>query len=79
MKLVFGGILIAIGILIAGVSGLCSGVFLVSMIGSSLKYGIEPNGLVMVLIFGGLPFMAGVGLILAGRALVRRAREEDAD
>jgi hypothetical protein len=79
VKRVLGGILLAIGILIAGVSGLCSGIFVISMIGSIFTYGLDPDGLMLMLLFGGLPFMAGVGLILAGHALVRSARQEDAD
>lgn len=79
MKRVLGGILMAIGILIAGVSGLCSGFFLVSMAGTRVGFGPDPVGLMLILLFGGLPFAGGVAMILGGRALTRRAREEDGD
>src|SRR4030095_4845692 len=60
----FGGILLAVGILIAGASGICSlyGIF------SSLN---DPGTIPLALPFGGIPFAIGVGLALAGRALLR--------
>ena len=61
---VFGGILLAAGILIAGASGLCS----VWGIISTIK---EPGMIPLVLVVGGIPFAIGVGLIFAGRALLR--------
>ena len=77
MKL-FGGILLAVGILIAGASGLCS----LYMLGSEAlsPYGSPRQTLSMlplVLMFGGIPFAAGVGLILGGRALIRSDRREE--
>lgn len=72
MKMLCGGILLAIGILIMGVSGLCSSVFLFSAL-------TEPGSaemLILVALFGGLPFAAGIGLLLGGRALIRSARED---
>lgn len=76
MKLIFGGILLAIGILIAGASGLCSLYF----IGSGLTYGGSSDELLsdlpLVLMVGGIPFAVGVGLIFSGRALIRSDRED---
>jgi len=73
MKSLFGGILLAVGILVAGLSGLCSLAFLV--MGLS-----EPSGaadfLPMVLLIGGIPFLIGLGLFFAGRSLLRAARAE---
>lgn len=79
MAKLLGGIMLAIGILIAGASGLCSTVFMVSMIGQSL--GTLPlTALPLVLIFGGIPFVVGLGLIFGGRALIRSAdRSHDGD
>jgi len=72
MKSLFGGLLLAAGILIAGASGLCSLVFL----GMGVS---EPGGflslLPMVAMIGGVPFVLGLGLLFAGRALLRSARE----
>ena len=72
MKEVFGGILIAVGILIAGASGLCS---LAVLFGG----GLARESLSMfplVLMIGGIPFAAGVGIAFGGRALIRSARKD---
>jgi hypothetical protein len=73
MKSLFGGILLAAGILIAGVSGLCSLVIL----GMGVT---EPSGVVdmlpIVLLVGGIPFLIGLGLFFLGRAMIRAARRE---
>ena len=79
MKTFFGGILLAIGILIAGASGLCSVAFLVATLGSAARSGDAFSGagmVPMVVIVGGIPFFVGVGLIVAGRALIRSDRED---
>jgi len=71
MKTVFGGILMAVGILIAGASGLCS----LYVIGMGALGGGEGLGMIpLVLMIGGIPCAAGVGLILGGRALIRSER-----
>jgi hypothetical protein len=65
----FGAMLMAVGVLIAGLGGLCSVGFLVMMVtepgGSAL------NGIPVVLIFGGVPIAIGVGVFIGGRALWR--------
>ena len=69
---IFGGILIAIGILIAGASGLCS----IAVLTDSGEFG----GLQMwpaVLMIGGIPFAVGVGAIFGGRAMIRSADRAD--
>ena len=68
MKPVLGGILIAIGLLVAGGSGLCSLMVLFSS-GEMSGLGMWP-----LVLFGGIPFAAGVGLIFGGRALIRSER-----
>ena len=73
MKKLFGGILIAVGILIAGASGLCS---LAILIGG----GMGPEAismLPMVLVIGGIPFAVGVLIAIGGGALIKSAREDD--
>jgi hypothetical protein len=65
---IFGGILLAVGILVAGASGLCS---LAVLFGTG-----EFSGLDMwpaVLGFGGIPFALGLAMVFGGRALIRRA------
>ena len=71
MKTFFGGILLAIGILIAGASGLCTVVFFVTTIGHG-GAGAFP----LMLIVGGIPFAIGLGLVFAGRALIRMDRDD---
>ena len=70
MKTVLGGILLAVGVLIAGGSGLCSLLVLFSSGGM--------GGLTMipaVLLFGGVPFAIGAGMAFDGHALIRSARK----
>jgi hypothetical protein len=69
MKGVFGGILMAVGILIAGASGLCS----LTILLSSGEFG-GPGMWPMVLMIGGIPFAAGAGIAYGGYALIRSAR-----
>ncbi|HEU5067060.1 MAG TPA: hypothetical protein VFT61_02590 [Sphingomicrobium sp.] len=71
MKRLFGGILLAMGILIAGASGLCS---LTILFGSSgmTGFGMFP----LVLLFGGIPFAVGAAIAFGGRALLRADRRE---
>jgi len=73
MKKLLGAILLGIGILIAGASGLCSAVFLISSL-------TEPASLqapLLILIVGGIPFVIGLGLFFIGRALIRSADAGD--
>ena len=72
MKKLFGGILIAVGILIAGGCGLCS---LAILFGSGEMTGLEMWP--AVLMVGGIPMAIGVLIAFGGRALLRRAREEE--
>lgn len=75
MKMLFGGLLLAIGGLIALLSGLCSAYFLLSILGS---YGSDVGTVLMlVLFFGGIPFAIGFGLFQWGRSLIRSAREDE--
>ena len=71
---IWGGILMAIGILIAGASGICS----LSVLFDS-EFGGDLSILPLVLLFGGIPFAAGVGLIFAGRRLLRNASGNPAE
>jgi len=66
MKQLIGGILLSIGVLIAGGSGFCSLAILFSS-GEMAGLGMLPA----VLVIGGVPFALGVSLILYGRSLVR--------
>jgi hypothetical protein len=72
----FGGLLMALGILIGTLSGLCSAWFLVmSLSDSSGGEFTGPSMLPFIAIIGGLPCLSGVGMFFWGRWLLRRARE----
>lgn len=71
MKQVFGSILMAVGILIAGASGLCSLVFVMSAFGSPSNIKID---LPIIFLVGGIPFGIGLAMFFGGRALVRQAK-----
>jgi hypothetical protein len=80
MQKLIGGILLAVGGLIAGLSGLCT----IVVVGGSLAspgewtpgdFGGIAGSLMIVLIFGGIPFAIGAGLFLLGRSLLRKDRE----
>jgi hypothetical protein len=81
VKALLGGILMAIGILIAGASGLCSAWFFLFVIGGASNNSASgfASLTVMVLLVGGLPFVGGIGMILAGRSVLRRSRPERYD
>jgi len=67
----FGAMLMAVGVLIAGLAGLCSAAMIVMMIN-------QPSGaasaLPLVATFGGVPIVIGVGIFIGGRALWRGPR-----
>lgn len=71
MDRTLGGVLLAAGILIACGSGICS-VMILSDIGGSRMW-------LMVAFFGGIPLVAGVLLIVGGRALLQAARRDWSD
>jgi len=66
-----GGILLGIGILIAGLSGLCSLVLFLTEATSS--YSNMEDLLAMIMGFGGIPFALGLGMIFLGRHLIKSA------
>jgi hypothetical protein len=74
MKGLLGGILLGVGILIAGGSGLCSLVFVVVMLSGN---GGSTSGMMpIVLLVGGIPFAIGIGLFYLGRWIIRSAAAE---
>jgi hypothetical protein len=79
MKALFGGLLLAAGLLIAGASGLCSVVVAVSTLGNAAGSGDVIGMLMLILLFGGVPFTIGFGLIFWGRSLLRASRGRGID
>lgn len=78
MKSVFGGILLAVGLIVMTLSGLCSGVFIVMMLAEGSFDSEMLSILMMPLIVGGVPFVIGLGLFVLGRVLLREGRAEQA-
>jgi len=82
MKGFWAAMLMAAGILIAGLSGLCSGFLLVAGLFQGPGGGADAlSGAGIVLIVGGIPFLFGLGLFFWGRSLARSAKRdrEEAD
>ena len=72
MKKLLGSIISGVGILIAGTSGLCSLAFLGFGFSAEGLWGIGKM-IGPVLAFGCIPFGFGLGIVHAGRELVRHA------
>jgi hypothetical protein len=65
----FGILFLAAGVLIMGLSGLCSAGFLAAMLAQPSP-GFSGLGMIpVVAIFGGIPFLLGLGSFLVGRLL----------
>ncbi|MGE3693123.1 MAG: hypothetical protein AB7F98_17240 [Novosphingobium sp.] len=72
MKNVFGGIFMGCGILIGGLSGLCT---LFAIATAMMDMGSSSSSEMIsivpaALIFGGIPLAIGIGLFFGGRALM---------
>lgn len=74
MKRLFGGLLLAAGILIMACSGLCSLVVVVSGFEMAIQ---NPSILLMPLIIGGVPFAIGFGAFRWGQWLLRQPDDEE--
>jgi ABC-type proline/glycine betaine transport system permease subunit len=70
MKEMLGGCLQAVGILIAGLTGLCT----LLMLGGINSWRSFVDTMGAILMFAAIPIAIGVGLIFAGRALIRSGR-----
>lgn len=72
---ILGGILLGIGILIAGVSGLCS---LVLLADPSTWSGPDMSeNIAIVGIVGGIPFALGVAIVLLGLFVLKKGKSDD--
>jgi hypothetical protein len=70
MNKVLGGCMLGAGILIAGLSGLCSLMLILSEMPLSARD--LSDGLPVVLVVGGVPFLVGIGLVFLGRFVIRQ-------
>jgi hypothetical protein len=69
MRELFGGCLLATGILIAGLTGLCTLMFIIGI--DSWRDVVDIFG------FAAIPLIIGVGFICAGRWVIQSARHDD--
>lgn len=80
MKQFFGAMLLGVGILIAGLSGLCTLVMLGAGLFDPSTWSGSSEYVTMILpmaaIFGGIPFAIGLALFFAGRHLLRSDRQD---
>ena len=72
----FGALLMAVGVLIAVLSGLCSLAFLGTAILNVVQHpSLNAQGVAIILplvfVIGGIPVAIGVGLVILGRQLFR--------
>lgn len=74
MNRLFGGLLLAIGILLMTVSGLCSAAVIVGGFSEALK---DPSLFIFPLAFGGVPLAIGFGMFKWGQALLRQGDLEE--
>ena len=74
MKRLFGGIMVAVGVLLMTGSGLCS----LAVIGSSLQAGSRGDLSIipLALIVGAIPFGMGFVGVWFGRTLIREADDD---
>lgn len=77
MQKVFGGLMLGCGILVAGLSGLCTllvvGTSLIGAVSNQESMSVIPAGLIA----GGIPLAIGLGLFFGGRALIRSAKADE--
>ena len=78
MKMFLGGLLVAIGALIAGTTGLCTGVVLFASIGGILQRPWETLQMSPILLIGIVPCAVGVLIVRGGLVLMRDARNDRA-
>ncbi len=76
MSKLMGGIIMGVGLLIAGVSGICS----VAVLWDGFSHRGQTGGEYLdfsaaVPLIGGVPFLVGLGLFFWGRTIVRRAEK----
>lgn len=75
VKSIFGGLLFGIGLLAMGLSGLCSGIWIftvLSELNSATWLNDALNLAGSILLFGGIPFAIGFVLFWIGRRMLRK-------
>ncbi|MGE3693124.1 MAG: hypothetical protein AB7F98_17245 [Novosphingobium sp.] len=67
---VLGGILIGAGILLCGLSGLCTLTLVLEEL--TVTYSQTGEWMAVIALVGGIPFLVGLGMIFGGWKLVQR-------
>lgn len=76
MKRFLGGLLVAVGVLLAGTTGLCTGAVIVFSLPSAIR---QPGPLLSaspLLLVGIIPCVLGVFITRAGLRMMRSSRDE---
>ena len=78
---VFAALMIVSGLLMAGLSGLCTAAFSLQALGTAIRSPDNNTGsLVIVCLVVGAPFIGGgVALVWGGLAMIRRPKEPPSD
>jgi hypothetical protein len=70
MQKVIGAVMMAVGILITGATGLCVGLVFTEGVTSN---DFSPENIGIVAVFAGIPLIFGITFIFLGRYLIRNA------
>ena len=77
MQKLFGSLLLGCGIIVGGLSGLCTLIVAGSALAGSSSGQEAMSVIPAALLFGGIPIAIGLGMYFGGRALLRAAKEDD--
>ena len=77
MKKLFGSLLLGCGIILGGLSGLCTLIVAGSAMAGSSSYQEIMSVLPAALLFGGIPIGIGIGMFFGGRAMLSAAKRDE--
>ena len=77
MQKLFGSLLLGCGIIVAGLSGLCTLLFAGSALLGPSNGQDAMSVIPAALLFGGIPIGIGIGMFFGGRALLRAAKRDE--
>ena len=77
MKKLFGSLLLGCGIIVGGLSGLCTLLFAGSAMLGSSSISELTSVVTSAVLVGGIPIAIGLGMFFGGRAMLRAAKEDE--
>ena len=77
MKKLFGSLMLGCGIIVAGLSGLCTLIVAGSALAGSSSGQEAMSVIPAALLFGGIPIGIGIGMFFGGRAMLRAAKRDE--